>query len=455
MSENQSAETVNTLAESSLLSTLLVNPAVFDDVDGIVHADDFSSATYSAIFAAIVACDSQGRPIDIVSISDELRRAGSLDRVGGIDALENLRNTDHGADVLTDTISILKDHSLRRRLYSAAGEIVGHVRDRAMLPETLTSQAEKVVLDATAGTEAVATWTPMAAVIADIHQRMADTSNTQLMGVSSGLDDLDKLTGGFTPGQFILIGGRPGSGKSVLAVQIAAHIAATDDVAVPFLSYEMSADEIGFRLLASATGVNVQSLMRGIVPHDMSRVVAREAERLAALPLLIDDSPPRTIGGVRSALRRLTRKREIGAVMIDYLQLMGSDRGHEGRTQEIGEISREGKMLAVELGVPIIACSQLSRQMMNRPDKRPQLSDLRESGSLEQDSNIVLFVHREHVFNNTAPEDAAELIIGKNRNGPAPATIPLRWEGGAMRFRPQPGGYVPGGAAGVGADDYF
>lgn len=450
------AETVNTLAEESLLSTILTTPDAYDDVDGMVNSDDFSHPGYAAIFAAIVNCDAQGRPIDTVSIADELRRAGSLKLAGGLDTLENLRSADHHGDVLADTLTILKDHALRRRLYSASGQIIAKVRDRSLTGETLIADAESAVFSATAGNESGATWTPMAAIVADVHQRMATSSATRLIGVSTGLDELDRYTGGLRAGQLVLIGGRPGSGKSVLAMQIAAHIAATNDVAVPFLSYEMSCDEIGFRLLAAATGIDLQSLMRGVIPHDMTHIVAREAEKLAALPLLIDDKPPRTIGGVRSALRRLQRRRPIGAVVFDYLQLMSSDRNHEGRTQEVGDISRESKLLADELEVPVIACSQLSRQMMNRPDKRPQLSDLRESGSLEQDSSIVLFVHREHVFNNAAPADAAELILGKNRNGPTNVTIPLRWDGGAMRFRPQPAGYIPGQDHGIaGADDYF
>lgn len=428
------ATTVNVAAEAALLHAVLTDPAVFDDLADAITTDMFIHPLHRSVWSAIVAADSQGRPLDSVSVADEMRRAGDLDRHGGIDAIEQLRRHPAGDDTVADSLTIITDHAVRRRLWSATDHIRRQVADPALDTPALIGAAELAVsraCDTTSGDG----WTPMAAVVADLHTRMATPRGAGLLGTPTGLEALDRITGGLCGGQLILIGARPGMGKSVLALQIAAHIASVTDTAVPFLSYEMSCDELGFRLLAAASGVDLGRLQRGAVPAEMARTVAREAERLATLPLLIDDRPPRTIGGVRSAVRRLARRTPIGAVVLDYLQLMSADRAHDGRTGEISEISREAKLLAVELGVPVIACSQLSRNLMTRPDKRPQLSDLRESGSLEQDSNIVLFVHREHVFDDQAPADSAEIIVGKNRNGPAPATVAVRWDGPRMRFR--------------------
>jgi replicative DNA helicase len=224
-------------------------------------------------------------------------------------------------------------------------------------------------------------------------------------------------------------------GKSALAVQIARHVAETSGGYVPLLSYEMSSTEILMRMLSTSLGYDLLRLRNGDIPSGMERDMAVAAQKMAELTMFIDDNPPETIGGVRSAMRRLARRGPISAIVIDYLQLMSGESRHasENRTQEVSEISRGLKRLATELNVPVIALSQLNRQLEQRPNKRPSLSDLRESGSLEQDANAVLFLYREHVYNAAADAGAAELIIAKQRNGPL-GTVRLRFDGSCARL---------------------
>ena len=228
------------------------------------------------------------------------------------------------------------------------------------------------------------------------------------------------MTGGLQAGQLITVAARPAMGKSAFALSLARHIAESTGLLVPFLSYEMSRSELSMRMLSTALKYDLLRLRQGDMPTDMERDLAVAAEKMALLPVLIDDNPPETIGGVRSAMRRLARRGQVGAVVIDYLQLMSGDGRHsdENRTQEVSAISRGLKRLADELECPVIACSQLNRQLENRPNKRPQLSDLRESGSIEQDSSVVLMLYREVVYNAAADPTLAELIIAKQRNGP-------------------------------------
>jgi len=277
---------------------------------------------------------------------------------------------------------------------------------------------------------------------------LAKAQSSSLVGVSTGMHGLDKITGGLQGGQLVILAARPAMGKSALGVQIARHIAETTQSYVPVLSYEMGTVEIATRMLATATGCDLLRLKGGDLPEGMERKIAVAANELRSLSVLIDDSPPETIGGVRSAMRRLARRGPIGAIVIDYLQLMSGETRfmQDSRNQEVSEISRGLKRLATELNVPIIALSQLNRQLEQRQNKRPGLSDLRESGSLEQDANIVLFLYREHVYNPSVHPEKTELIVAKQRNGPL-GTIRLRFEGSCTRFSEDstPFAYTGGG----------
>jgi replicative DNA helicase len=275
-------------------------------------------------------------------------------------------------------------------------------------------------------------------------ESLAKAQTSSLVGISTGIPSLDKLTGGLQGGQLIILAARPAMGKSALGVQIARHIAESTQSYVPVLSYEMGVIEITTRMLATATGCDLMRLKGGDLPEGMERVMATAAKDLCDLTMLIDDSPPETIGGVRSAMRRLARRGPIGAIVIDYLQLMSGETRfmQDSRNQEVSEISRGLKRLATELNVPIIALSQLNRQLEQRQNKRPNLSDLRESGSLEQDANLVLFLYREHVYNSSVHPEKTELIIGKQRNGPL-GVVRLKFEGSCAKFTEDNSSYSP------------
>jgi replicative DNA helicase len=293
--------------------------------------------------------------------------------------------------------------------------------------------------------------TTMPQAVANTMKELAKVRTKILLGHSTGLRDLDKITGGLQPGQLFIVAARPGVGKSAFALQIARHVAESTGLLVPFLSYEMSANELTMRMLAGALSYDLHRLRQGELMAGMERDLAVAGERLAGLQILIDDNPPVTIGGVRSLMRRLARRGEIGAIFIDYLQLMeGDGRSRDpNRVQEIAQISRGLKRLATELQVPVVALSQLNRGLENRPNKRPMLSDLRESGSLEQDASIVAFLYRDHLYNPAADPGLAECIIAKQRNGPS-GTVMLGYTPACAKFEttdrtdPGPSGFVQG-----------
>lgn len=433
--EPKKAVTVDARAEASLIATVISRPELYDELENEIKAEDFAVRAHYIIWDAIGSCDSQGQAFDTITISRELEKRGELLRIGGIATIDTIANSPLAEDINT-YVKIITEASLRRKLAQAGSKIVSVTQQPEHESEQLRDIAEVTISEALDTTDK-SSWTPLASIISEVHAKMANSRDTRLLGHPTGFSKLDDITAGLQPGQLILIAGRPGTGKSVLALQLAAQVAKEADITVPFLSYEMSSDELGFRLLSSATGINMSKLQLGQIPDNMDYLVAQEAEKLSKIPLLIDDTPPRTISGVRSALRRLARRGNIGAVVVDYLQLMHGDvRKTDSRAEEISTISRELKLLAKELEVPIIACSQLNRSLEQRPNKRPQLSDLRESGALEQDSNVVMFLYRDAIYNSNANPEEAELIVAKNRNGAAGVTVPLKWEGHAVRFKP-------------------
>lgn len=422
-------------AEQSVLAAVLTSPKVFDDICDQLAAPDFGAPVHEAIWAAIVACDASGRPFDPITVADEMRRAGTLGNRG--DYLKGLLALPVTIENLDAHVEIVLDRALRRRMVSAARTIGGAALNPQNDASVALDIAEQQVFEL-GQRQSASSLAPMAQVIAKTQAEMARARSAKIVGRSTGITELDEVTGGLRGGQFIIIAARPAMGKSILALQIAAHIAAVEDLPVPFFSYEMQHEELGIRLMASHTGVSMNELNRGHIPtgDGMDRVFANEVAKLSGLRLLIDDRPPPTVSGLRSEIRRLARRGPLGAVVVDYLQLLDGDAGKrsENRTQEVAFISRTLKMLAVELDVPVIAVSQLSRQSESRPNKRPMLNDLRESGSLEQDANLVMALYREWVYDRTQDETHAELLLLKNRQGPL-AEIAIDFEGPCARFR--------------------
>jgi replicative DNA helicase len=431
-------------AEEAIVAALLATPAAYDDVVEIVAADDFLDPRCAAVFRAITAVEAAGKPIDRITVADELKRQRQLTKVGGVEGLESFAAA--GGDVahVAAHVAIVADKAKLRRTIEAGQQMCAAALHPAADAGAVVDEAEALVFNLSRD-RSRSSLTPMAKAVPELLAELARGHNGELLGCSTGFPELDRLTGGFQPGQLILVAARPGVGKSALALQMARHISETTGMAVPFLSYEMSVSELTVRLLGGALRCDITELRNGNIPGDMERDLAVAAERLASVPLLIDDNPPTTISGVRSSMRRLARRTQIAAVFIDYLQLIDSGGGARDATRNdvVSEITRGAKRLAVELGVPVIGLSQLSRAVTQRGGK-PRLSDLRDSGSLEQDANVVMFVVRD-IESPHADPTRASLLLAKQRSGVAGVEIPLSYLPASTVFSPAPtSGYGAG-----------
>lgn len=420
---------VDAEAERAVLGALLTRPDAFFEVSELLDPSDFGVFAHGEVYRAIVACDAQGRPFDVITVADQLRRSKMLSKVGR-ELLDDLANESSQPGNVLAHAAIIADKALLRRLHNAGLEISTAATDTRAEPSEVLGTAESAVFSLSQ-TKRRSSLKDMPQVVAEMMHELAEGHKSLLPGVSTGFSQLDKVTGGLQEGKLYLLGARPSMGKSALAVQIARHVAEVEPTsAVAVFSYEMASSEISFRMLGAALGYSSHRIRAGDVPQEMERDIAVAAERMAALGLVIDDSPPATISGLASSCRRLARRAPLALVVVDYLQLMSSDRYRNGdnRVAEVGDVSRGLKLLAGELNCPILACSQLSRQLENRQNKRPVLADLRESGNLEQDADLVAFLYRDFVYNESEDQRAAELIIAKQRAG-ALATIPLLFEG--------------------------
>jgi replicative DNA helicase len=422
-------------AERAVLAAVLSSPAAFDDVISVLSPTDFGDPQCAAVWRAMLSLEASGRPIDAVTVTEELRLSRMLQRAGGEKIVLALAQTAGDTANVAAHAEIVAGKALLRRAVEAGRTIAKTAMQPSADPKEVVEVAEQAAYSI-AHQNASSEFVTMAEAVPRLLDEMAKGRSKLLLGHSTGFAELDSLTGGFQGGQLVIVAARPGMGKSSFALQLARHMAETTGMLVPFLSYEMSEQELTLRMLASAMDYDMGKLRAGDLPPGSDRDVAVHLERMAAVPLLIDDNPPPSIGGVRSKLRRLTRRGQIGAIVIDYLQLMDGERRSRdaSRAEEVSEVTRGLKRLASELDVPIIALSQLNRQLEQRGSKRPQLSDLRDSGSLEQDASLVLFIYRESQYNSAADPRSAELIIGKQRNGKSGVSMPLTFNGPSTKF---------------------
>lgn len=442
-------------AELAVVAALLTTPECFFDVSERVSADDFADARLAEVYRAVLACDLAGKPFDQVTVADELKRVKQLTRIGGKEAIARI--IDRGAPLITNVVAhadLIADLALKRRVALTARAIAAEALTPEMDGRAALEVAEARVFELGKGRDR-SNMAAMTEIVPGMLQLLAEGRKSLLVGHSTGFSELDKMTAGWQPGQLIVIGARPAMGKSAFALGMARHIAETTGLVVPFLSYEMTKTELALRMLSASLGISTTDLRQGNIPSGADRDLAIAAEKMAGLPLFIDDQPPATIQGVRAQLRRMARRGELGAVFVDYLQLMDSERRSRdpNRVQEITDISKTLKRLATELEVPVIALSQLSRQLEGRADKRPLLSDLRESGSIEQDASVVLFLYRGIQYNQAEDPNLAECIIAKQRDG-ATGTVYLHFLPRATRFSDWTGP-VPqqhGGMTGVGGE---
>ncbi|HEV3230148.1 MAG TPA: replicative DNA helicase [Solirubrobacteraceae bacterium] len=419
----------NLEAEQSVLGAILLSERAMYPllIDEDLKADDFYRQRHASIYSAMLELYHAGEPIDVLTVTEHLRQNGRLEDVGGQAAIDALAGAVPAAGNARQYARIVRDNALMRRLLTTSYEIQASVLDRRAAPRDLVEQAERAVLEV-AQQDHRRDFKPVADVLTvelDKLQRLSQ-GGAELTGTPSGFTDIDRITGGFQPGNLIIIAARPSIGKSALVANIAENASVEHGHAVALFSLEMSESELAQRFIASQARIHGEDLRRGRVTESRWPKILEASQRLARAPLYIDDSADVGILEVRAKARRLHQKQPLGLIIVDYLQLMRADTQFESRVQQVGEMSRGLKLLARELNVPVIAISQLSRAVESRHPPIPQLSDLRESGQLEQDSDLVAFIYRPEVYarrdggDDSEPverEGEADLMIAKHRNG--------------------------------------
>lgn len=423
-------------AEASLLGAMLLSrEAIGVALERGVRSEEFYKPSHQNIFDAIRSLNTAGEPVDPVTVADELRRAGLLESAGGLDLLLSLQNTTPAITSADRYAKIVRDTARLRRLIAAAADIAEIAYNEPDDVDKALDEAESRIFDI-AESETGDNAQRVGALINETMEKLEDRFNSKdaITGVPSGFVELDKVLLGFQPGTLNIVGARPAMGKSAFALGIAVHVAQTTNLPVLFFSLEMGKAELAQRILASEASVDSMVLRTGRPsPNDWTKI-GHAVGRLD-IPLIIDDSAGTSVGQIRAKARRVySREGGIGLIVIDYLQLMGGDARPENRQLEVSEISRKLKLLAREFNVPVLALSQLSRGLESRTDKHPTLSDLRESGALEQDADVVMFLYRAEVY-ETDPNlrGSAEVNIAKHRAGPL-GRARLAWMSTYTRF---------------------
>ncbi len=427
----------NLSAEESLLGALLLSREVVGQVSELgVQVEHFYKPAHQHIYSAIRGLMATGQPVDIVTVADELRRNGLIEEIGGSQALLELQNATPAISNASRYAKIVQDTAVLRRLISVAGEIT---EIAYMEPDDVTKaldEAETKVFEV-AEDRVIDSTRPLSDLLPLAMDKLQETfeRGDSITGAATGFNDLDEILSGLQPSTLNIIGARPAMGKTAMGLGIATNVAKTTQKPVLVFSLEMGHAELTQRILSSEAEVESQKLRSGrLVEADWTKI-GRAINRIDSVPLYLDDNPRVTVMEIRAKARRLkARHGGLALIMIDYLQLMSGGMNSENRQLEVSEISRGLKVLARELDVPIIALSQLSRNLESRADKRPMLADLRESGSLEQDADVVMFLYRDEVYNRDSPDKAsAELIIAKHRSGPT-GVARLVWRGQYTKF---------------------
>ena len=421
----------NLEAEQSVLGAMMVSEAAIDPVMGEarLRAEDFYRGRHATIYAAIHDLYERNEPVDALTVTELLRSQGKLEEVGGPEAVNSLAAATPVPGNAGHYAQIVKQNSMLRRLLSAAQRIQQSVQGREGEPQDLVEQAE-VLLFNVARAEQAGDFSPLEAIL-DAELNKLDklaSGEAQMTGTPSGFRKLDEITGGFQPGNLVVLAARPAMGKSSLVCNIAENVAWKTKRPVAFFSLEMSETELAHRFIASRARIPSDRLRKGNIHKDWNKVL-KACNELAETPLFIDDSSDLSLLDLRAKCRRLhSQQGGLGLVIVDYIQLMRAEDPRVGRVEQVGQMSRGLKILARELAVPVIGISQLSRAPEQRPDKVPILSDLRESGSIEQDADIVSFIYRDEYYNSESERPGeADLIIAKHRNGPI-GTVPLAFQ---------------------------
>jgi len=426
----------NIEAEQSVLGSLLIDPDAIIKVGAFLQADDFYRDAHRTIYRSVASLHERRQPADFVTVVDELTRQGALDAVGGAPYLTSLIamvptsvNVEHYAHIVERTATM-------RRLIAAAGEIAALAYEEREEVDEVIDQAERILFEVSQR-RISRVLEPISEVIRRYYDRVEFLveHRDETLGVPTGFTSLDRLLGGLQPSDLIIIAARPGVGKTSLALSIASNAALKNNAIVAIFTLEMSADQLVQRLISSYTGIDSQRLRLGRIEDVEWERFTQASSRLSQVNIFIDDTPSPSPMEIRTKARRLAAEFDVDLVIIDYLQLMqAGERRSENRVQEISYISRALKGLARELNVPVVALSQLSRAVEGRQDRRPVLSDLRDSGSIEQDADVVMFIYRDELYNeDTDRAELADIIVAKHRNGPTD-TVSLHFDKNLTRF---------------------
>lgn len=439
-------------AEQSVLGGLMLSNTSWDKIGDLIGGADFYRHDHRLIYAAITRLIEDVKPADVLTVADTLKMSGELDTVGGVAYLHQLATNTPSAANIRRYAEIVRERAIMRRL----AEVGTQIADAAYSPKgreakQLLDEAEKKVLEiGEQGGRGQEAMTSMSELLAEVMARVDELHKNpaRVTGVETGFDDLDDMTAGLQEGDLVIVAGRPSMGKSAFSFNMAEHVALKLGLPVLIFSMEMSGPQVAQRLLGSVSRVDAHKLRTGqIDTADWDRL-GQALGKLNEAPVMVDDTPALNALELRSRARRMWRQygNKLGMIVVDYLQLMSAiDSNGENRATEISEISRSLKALAKELKVPVVALSQLNRSLEQRPNKRPVMSDLRESGAIEQDADVILFIYRDEVYNKDSPAaGTAEIIIGKQRNGPI-GTVTLTFLGKHTRFEnfAKVGGFSP------------
>jgi replicative DNA helicase len=425
----------NIEAEQSALGGMLLSQEAVADVLEVVSGSDFYAPKHELIYNAIIHLFGRGEPTDVIAVTDHLNKQGNLLKAGGADYLHSLSSFVPTAASAGYYAKIVSDKAILRRLINAGTRIAQSGYESQGEVEDLVNQAQSevfAVVSQSTKDDYIGLSESIDSAIRDIE--LAQNRGGGLTGIPTGFTNLDTYTHGLHSGQLVIVAARPSVGKSTFALDIARNAAIRNNQATIFFSLEMGRSEIAMRMLSAESGIYLQSMRKGTLTEGDWAKLAAVRGKINDAPLYIDDSPNMSLVEIRAKCRRLAQQVQLKMVVIDYIQLMSSGKKVESRQQEVSEFSRALKLLAKELNIPVVALSQLNRQPEQTKDKRPELSHLRESGSLEQDADVVVLLHREGLFEKDHPRSGeADLILAKQRNGPT-GTVTVAFQGQYSRF---------------------
>ena len=429
-------------AEQAVIGGLLLDNTAFDRVADLLRPDDFYRGDHRQIYTAVTSLIDKAHPADVVTVHEALSTIGKAEEIGGLIYLNRLAQDTPSAANIRRYAEIVRDRAILRRLIAVADDIANQAlnpqgRDTRSLLDEAESKIFNINEEGARGRSGFQSLPDLLSQVVDRIGQLYDQSNhSGITGVPTGFTDLDKMTSGFQPGDLVIVAGRPSMGKTAFSLNIGEHVAVDQSLPVAVFSMEMGATQLAMRMVCSVGRLDQQRVRTGQLVDDDWPRLTNAIQKMQDSQLYIDETPGLNALELRSRARKLSRQcGQLGLVIVDYLQLMSSaSASGENRATEISEISRSLKGLAKELQCPVIALSQLNRSLEQRPNKRPVMSDLRESGAIEQDADVIIFIYRDEVYNPDSPEKGtAEIIIGKQRNGPI-GTVRLTFLGKYTKF---------------------